>query len=130
MTVKMVMMMLMMGEPDPRIVMLGSGSPTSLIVMVVTVKMMMMGEPDPRIIMLGSGSPASLTVMVMMVIMKIMGKPDPRMSHVGVGFPRRLYKKIFFSYCDRGGGTRPQHDFGRATAFYCVPNYCPMSLLL
>ena len=72
--------------------------------------------------MLGSGSPASLTVMVMMVMMMLMGEPDPRMSHVGVGFPRRLYKKIFFSYCDRGGGTRPQHDFGRATAFYCVPN--------
>ena len=68
--------------------------------------------------MLGSGSPASLTVMMMTVMMMMMGEPDPRMNHVGVGFPRRIYKKIFISYCDRGGGTRPQHDIGRAIFCY------------
>ena len=47
------------------------GPPASLIVMGMTVKMMMMGEPDPNIVMLALGSPASLTVMVMMVLLTV-----------------------------------------------------------
>ena len=87
----------------------------TMMMMILMVKMMMMGEPDPRIVMLGSGSFASLIMIMRMVMMMMMGEPDPRMNHVGVGFPGRLYKKIFISYCDRGGGTRPQHDFGATT---------------
>ena len=62
--------------------------------------------------MLGSGSPASLTVMLMTVMMMMMGEPDPRMNHVGVGFPRRLYKKIFFLIVTRAGEPDPNLTLG------------------
>ena len=73
-----------------------------------------MGEPDPRRVMLGSGSPTSLIVMVMMVKMMMMvmmmGEPDTLMSHVGVGFPRLLDSDGDDANYEDAGGTRPPHE--------------------